>query len=235
MLSKRAVPVTNWCNKRKWLGYVIAVLLGATWGQSAHTSKSSADSTPLLHTGGTGQITASGLNDPQYVLSFVPVQRLMLAAVRHPLMQAEIQTGLHGTPVSLENLLKLNFLRQDGIMYRLNYLLLTVQDQKTMYGIGERFGQSLGKAFQVHQAEFDRILKGYPNTNMRRQLLFDLVAGAALNWDGLDLTTEMGYRVKPPHHPNGDVYFVRSEERGAEPKRPELILTVSGIGYQFGR
>jgi hypothetical protein len=103
----------------------ILVVLGAAWGQSVHTSEPSTDNTPLLHTGMTGQITASGLNDPQYVLSFVPVQRLMLAAVHHPLTQAEIQTGLHGTPVSLADLLTLNLLRQDGVMYRLNYLLLT--------------------------------------------------------------------------------------------------------------
>ena len=203
---------------RKWLKYVfVPVLLGATWGQAVNTSEAEDDkSTPLLHTGVTGQITAFVLNDPQYVLSFSRVQRLMLVAVQHPLTQSEIQSGLHGTPISLDDLLRLTLLRQDGTVYRLNYLLLTVQDQKTMYSISERFGQSLGKAFQAHQAEFDQILKGYPNSSLRPQLLFDLVAGAALNWVGLDLTTDLGYRVRPPHHANGDVYFVHSEELGAK-------------------
>ncbi len=220
-----------------WLKYAfVSILLGAAGGQSLHTIEPSADSTPLLHTGVTGQITASGLKDPQYLLSFVPVQRLMLAAIGHPLMQAEIQTRLHGTPVSLNDLITVNLLRQDGTVYRLNYLLLTVQDQKTMYSIGERFGQSLGKAFQAHQAEFDQILRAYPNPNMRPQLLFDLVAGAALNWGGLDLTTELGYRVEPPHHPNGDVYFVHSEELGAKLDFKGLYLdseTAAGSTMSF--
>ena len=180
------------CDVRKWLVCMLAlVLLGGAWGQTEPTKGPSKGDEPLLQTGVTGAITASGLDDPQYVLSFVPVQRLMLAAVHHPLTQAGIQTGLHGTPVSLDDLLRLNLLKQDGATYRLNYLLLTVQDQEEMYRLGERLGQSLGKAFRVHEPEFKQIVKGYPNTSMQPQLLFDLVAGAALNWVGLDLTTEL--------------------------------------------
>ncbi len=205
------------CDVRKWLGYLcVPIVLGAAWGQLLPTSEPSPAGNSTLHTGVTGQITASGLNDPQYVLSFVPVQQLMLVAVQHPLTQAEIQTRLHGTPVSLDDLLGLSLLRQDGSIYRLNYLVLTVQDQKTLYSASKSFGQSLGKAFQAHQRDFDHILKAYPGAAVRPQLLFDLVAGAALNWGGLDLTTELGYRIKPPQHANGDVYFVHSEELGAK-------------------
>jgi hypothetical protein len=46
--------------------------------------------------------------------------------------------------------------------------------------------------------------------------MFDLIAGAALNWGGLHLTTELGYRVQPPRHANGDVYLIHSAERGAQ-------------------
>ncbi|HVO62161.1 MAG TPA: hypothetical protein VMT53_14580 [Terriglobales bacterium] len=155
------------------------------------------------------------MDDPQYVLSFTPVQRLMLLAVQRPLTDADIQTGLQSTPVSLSNLLSLNLLRQDGRAYRLNYLLLTVRDQKMMYAASERFGESLATAFEGRRAEFHRILKNYTNPTLRSQLLFDLVAGVALNWGGLDLTTELGYRITPPHHANADVYFVHSEEVGA--------------------
>jgi hypothetical protein len=223
---------------RNWLKYLlVSVLLGAAWGQATQPSEPSHDSgTPLLHTGVTGQITDSGVNDPQYVLSFVPVQRLMLVTVQHPLTHVEIRTRLRGTPISLDDLLRLNLLRQEGNSYRLNYLLLTVQDQKTMYSVCKRFGQSLGKAYQAHQTEFDQILKGYPNPNMRPQLLFDLVAGAALNWGGLDLTTEMGYRIKPPQHANGDVYFVHSKELGANLDFKGLYLdseTATGSTMSF--
>lgn len=190
---------------------IVIAVWGVCWRQSADTN----DNSPLLHTGVTGQITASGLNDPQYVLSFVQVQRLMLTAVQHPLSQSEVAAGLKGTPVSIDDLVRLNLIRRDGATLRLNYLLLTVQDQKLIYAASQTFGESLGKAFAAHHVDFERIVRAYPDSDLRSRLLFDLVAGAALNWGGLDLTTQLGYRIKPPRHSNGDVYFVHSEERGA--------------------
>ncbi len=63
------------------------------WAQVSDSTGKPADS-PVLHTGVTGRISASGLNDPQYVLSFPPVQRLLLRATQHCLMQNEIQKEL---------------------------------------------------------------------------------------------------------------------------------------------
>ena len=174
------------------------------------------DSVPLLHTGVTGSINASGLDDPQYVLSFVPVQRLMLEATRHPLTKSDIDKAVQGTPVTLNHLLQLELLRKDKDTYRLNYLLLTREDQQTMYRVCARYGQTLAEAFRSHRTEFDQIFGRYPNAALRPQLMFDLVAGAALNWGGLDLTTELGYRVQPPRHANGGVYLVHSAEAGAQ-------------------
>lgn len=170
---------------------------------------------PLISTGVTGRISGSGLDDPQYVLSFVPVQRLMLDAVQRPLTKAEVDNALAGTPVSLNNLLQLELVRQEKDTYRLNYLLLTVQDQQTMYRVSAPYGRSLADEFRAHKAEFDEIFSRYPNAALRPQLMFDLIAGAGLNWSGLDLTTELGYRINPPRHPDGSVYLVHSRERGA--------------------
>jgi len=156
----------------------------------------------------TGSIgNSSGLDDPQYVLSFVSVQRLMLDAVQHPLTKTEIDKAVAGTPVSLKDLLRLELLRQDRETYRLNYLLLTVQDQQTMYRVAAQYGQGLADAFRARAPEFKEILDRYPSAELRRQLAFALVAGAALNWGGLDLTTELGYRVQQPRHANGDAYL----------------------------
>ncbi len=71
----------------------------------------------------TGAVSASGLDDPQYVLSFVPIQRLLLEATQHPLTETEIQKAVQGTPVTLDHLLQLELLRKDKDAYRLNYLL----------------------------------------------------------------------------------------------------------------
>jgi len=194
----------------------IVLLVGAACGSRAQSSADSAPSKPLLYTGVTGSIDASGLDDPQYVLSFVPVQRLMLDATQHPLTQAEVERAVAGTPVSLSQLLQLELLRQEGQLYRLNYLLLTLADQKTMYRACARYGQSLADAYRAHQTEFDSLAKKYPNAALRPQLMFGLIAGVSLDWRGLDLTTELGYRVQPPRHAKGGDYLIHSSEAGAD-------------------
>lgn len=194
-------------------GVLLLALAGAAQAQKPATNKAE---TPLFSTGVTGSIGESGLDDPQYVLSFIPVQRLMLEATHRPLSKAEIEGGLKGTPVTLDRLLQLELLRKEGDSYWLNYLLLTRQDQETMYRVGERYGRSLADAFRGHQGEFDHIMSRYPDAGLRPQLMFALVAGAALNWGGLELTSELGYRVKPPRHANGRTYFVHSAEGGVQ-------------------
>jgi hypothetical protein len=171
---------------------------------------------PLLTTAVTGSVNASGLDDPQFVLSFIPVQRLMLDAAQRPLSREEIDKGLAGTLIKLDDLLRLQLLRKQQDSFVLNYLLLTVQDQEEMYRASARYGLSLADAFRAHKPEFDAILARYPDASLRSQLMFGLIAGAALNWGGLDLTTELGYRVQPPRHGNAGTYLIHSAQVGAQ-------------------
>jgi len=160
----------------------------------------------------------------------------MLEAVKHPLTEAEAKQALAGGQVSVDRLVQLELLRREGETYRLNYLLLTIEDQQTIYRIASRYGRSLADAFLVHRAEFEQIAERYPDAALRPQLLFGLVAGAALNWDGLELTTELGYRIRPSRHPSGEVYIVHSKERGAKLNLTGLYLdsqTVSGSKMSF--
>src|SRR5260370_3346132 len=112
------------------LSMVAAVLLMLGSGPPARAQTPAESNKPLISTGVTGSISGSGLDDPQYVLSFVPVQRLMLDAVQHPITKADIDKALLGTPVALRHLLQLELLREDRPKdtFRLNYLLFTIQD-----------------------------------------------------------------------------------------------------------
>jgi hypothetical protein len=188
--------------------FACTLLLGSAKLEQAQDS--------VISTGVTGSITASGLDDPQYVLSFLPVQRMMLEATRHSLSKADIEKAVQGTPVTLDRLIRLELLRKERDTYLLNYLLLTKEDQRMMYRLCAGYGQSLADAFRLHKGEFDQIFSRYSNASQRPQLMFDLIAGVALNWGGLDVTTDLGYRIQPPHHANGDVYFVHSAEMGAQ-------------------
>jgi len=192
------------------------LFLGSEHTVLSQNSAENVASKPLISTGVTGSINASGLDDPQYVLAFLPVQRLMMQATHHPLSKTDIDTAVQGTPVTLDRLLQLELLRKENDTYRLNYLLLTTEDQEAMYRVCAGYGRSLAEAFRSHKTEFEQIFSRYSNAGLRPQLMFGLIAGAALNWGGLDVTTELGYRVQPPRHANGSIYFVHSAEVGAK-------------------
>jgi hypothetical protein len=151
-----------------------------------------------LSSGVTGSINGSGLDDPQYVLAFLPVQRLMMQTTLHPLSKTDIDKAVQGTPVTLDRLLQLELLRKENDTCRLNYLLLTTGGQEAMYRVCAGYGQSLAEAFRSHRAEFEQIFSRYSNAGLRPQLMFGLIAGATLNWGGLDVTTELGYRATLP-------------------------------------
>lgn len=196
------------------LATALCVALPATAGQARETGETPR---PLLTTGITGTITASGKDDPQYLLSFRPVQHLILEATRGPLDAEEAEATLESTPVSTEDLLRLDLLRREGGRLRLAYLVLTVEDQVSIHHAAERFGASLAEEFMARRAELQRLLERYPHEDLRPDLAFGLIAGMILNWEGLKLSTELGYRPDETLRPNGDRYLVHSAELGATP------------------
>ena len=76
----------------------------------------------------------------------------MMQATHHPFSKADIDKTLQGTPVTLDRLLQLELLRKEEDAYRLNYLLLTTEDQQAMYRVCAGYGKSLAEAFRSHRA-----------------------------------------------------------------------------------
>jgi hypothetical protein len=196
--------------RRRFLALFCGTLipLGQSSGQSP-------DSAPLLHTGITGIKRATGLADPTFVLSLRPVQHVVLDAVAGPIGAAHIDSLLHGTPVSRADLVTLGILRTQGSEYAIAYLVLTADDQRAIYAAARTYGPSLARAYESHRAEVERLLAQYHRPELRAELAFAMVAGMSMNWDGLKLTTELGYRVAPVRYPNGDAYLFHSNQPGA--------------------
>jgi len=200
--------------KRIALLLVLSLLLGmdSVLAQSPSSTKPKR----VLATGITGQVKSSGLNNPQYVLSFPQIQQLILQAAKGSVTQAEIDAAVAGTPVKRNDLLRLGLLRQDQNVYHVAYLVLTVEDQRAIYRVAKEFGIELAREIEQHRKEFDGFFSRYGDAARRGELAFDLVAGMLLNWEGLKLNTELGYRPAPVRQPNGDAYFLHSEELGAD-------------------
>lgn len=168
----------------------------------------------VLTTSITGYIASSGLEDPQYVLSFPAVQRLVLCAVQAPVDEAAARKALQGVPPSLDDLVALGLLRAEGGKYRLSYPVFTVEDQARVTRVGREAAKSLAEAFEEKHEQIAELLSKYPRADLRPQVAFAVVAGMLLNWEGLEIGTRLGYRARPPKRPNGDSYLVRSHETG---------------------
>jgi hypothetical protein len=186
------------------------------------------DTARVLSTGIAGHLTASGLESPTYVLSFPAVQRLVLEMVESPVASIRATELLRGTPVTIGDLVRLGLIRLDAGRYRINYLVLTTEDQRRIYQVAERYGNSLARAVRTRQDSIDRLVSAYPRVDLRDQVKFVLVAGMLLNWEGLKLSTRLGYRAEPRRFSNGDEYLVHSNERGLELPMTGLYLGSEG-------
>jgi hypothetical protein len=196
--------------RRRFLSLICGTLIPL-----AHSAGQLPDSAPLLHTGITGVKHVTGLADPTFVLKLRPVQHVVLDAVNGPIAAAHIDSLLNGAPVSRSDLVTLGILRPHGDEYAIAYLVLTADDQRAIYAASETYGPSLARAYESYRADFDRLLAHYRRPALRAELAFAIVAGMSMNWDGLKLTTELGYRVAPVHYRNGDVYLFHSNQPGA--------------------
>jgi hypothetical protein len=150
-------------------------------------------------------------------------------------------------PVSRADLVKLGILRVQGNQYAIAYLVLTADDQRAIYAAAATYGPSLARAYESHRAEFERLFARYRRPNLRDELAFALIAGVSMNWDGLKLTTELGYRAAPVHYPNGDAYSFHSNQPGANNPGaglyseshslpgPRMVFTTFGDGPSIPR
>lgn len=183
-----------------------------------------AEEEPVLWTGITGTITSSGLANPRYVLSFPAIQRLMLDAAGDGVTREEVEAALAGTPVGIQDLMALELLRPTGDRFQVGYLLLTVEDQQAIYRIAGPLSDDLALALTERKSDFDAILALFDDESLRDELAFSLIAGFLLNWEGLEVSSSLGYRVEDKLWPNGDRFIFHSSEYGADLPTTGLYL-----------
>ncbi|MEP1306982.1 MAG: hypothetical protein ABJK11_04735 [Balneola sp.] len=171
----------------------------------------------LITTGITGSNTSYGLDSPQYILSFIPVQEIVLKAAQGPLSEEFVKEKLADIEPTLDNLLNLKILRQKNDQLYLNYLLLTKNDQEKIYEVAKTYAYDLANKIYAEKKFFkDLMTHSGIEEELADETLFVLVAGILLNWEGLKIATNLGYRPERTEYPNGDKYILHSAELGIE-------------------
>jgi hypothetical protein len=126
----------------------------------------------------------------------MPRVRALLAELETGTLPAEVaEKKLADSGATLQDLLRVRLLRRDGERVAIGFAYFTADDMRRVYAVADRLAPSLAAAYVARKKDFDRIFDSYPvPTVPRDQIAFILLAGFCLNWDGLVVTKEFGYR-----------------------------------------
>lgn len=183
----------------------------------ALTAAASAEAQTLRY-GVTGQ-AVGGPEGPQTLLGMAGVQAAVTAAAEGPLTTAELNRRLAGatTPAALVNA---GLLRRAGDRYALALNYYSAEDERLLRRTGERRSAGLAQAFLDRRSEFEMLLKDYDLGVPADMVMFAVLGCVSLDWDGLDVTAEGGWRRAATVQPNGGSYipWARAEAEGASVK-----------------
>lgn len=173
----------------------------------------------LLAFGVTGSEGESGYSS---VMRKVAVQKLLLDIADAPRTPEFLDAALEGPGVEREKLEKLGLVRRRDGEYMISFPLFTSDDVRTLRSVAERVTQSLVAAFVARQPYVESLLWQYDAPGVDPKAVAYLVLGCfSLDWDGLDLTAEKGYRSVSDVALGGGVFTPWAEERSD--------LTLKGI------
>ena len=176
----------------------------------------------LLSFGITGTVNpATPLNrNPSYLLSILDVQKLLIEIAHEPKSRAAIQKALSDTDITLEDLVETGLLRQTGEHYRISFILFLKEDLEIVKSTAGEFARDLAEVYLSQKGKFTNILARSNNLhNTIHELAFILIGCFSLDWDGLQITSELGYRAEAQPTKLGDRYLTWAEERQYEAVR----------------
>ncbi len=152
--------------------------------------------------------------NPFSVIEKPKVQRLLLAVAQAPREEQFVKKALRGTGLTIDDLESIGLLRREKDRFVIGFALFTKAEVARVRQTAETYAESLAAAYATNWPQIEQALARYPvKTVDRKALAFILVGCFSLNWDGLDLTAEKGYRSTGREHPGGDRYLVWAEER----------------------
>jgi hypothetical protein len=159
------------------------------------TALAAAESAEPLNYGQFGSVSCKSGPCWNKVMASLPAQKLLLTLAADPREPAEIDAALQGTGVTREALEKLGLVRRQGNHYMLNFTLWTRNDVSRVKEVSERHARSLAAEFLARRSHMEGTLRKYPLHSVDPGAVAFIVLGCfSLDWDGLRLTAERGYR-----------------------------------------
>lgn len=113
-----------------------------------------------------------------------------------PISTRQAEEALSGSETTVEDLLRTQLLRQEGQQLLIDFAYFSLDDMTRIHAAVERRAPALAQAYANRKGDFDRIFSRYSARGVSRaDLAFAVLAGVSLNWDGLRLTLDRGWRA----------------------------------------
>jgi len=195
-------------------GLLMLIVLGADVSAQSDSKDAEKDSSRFI-IGITGTMFDDKEWTHQSMLVYVKCQDLFMAIAERPRNEEFVLRSLEGLPFGLEDIMSERLLREEKGVYYLGFNFLTQKDQKLIYDVSAKYGQSLTQTFDAEWDKFQKILKSNQQEQIPdEQLAYILLGLFSLDWDGLDLTREMGLRSGATYTDNNNLYTPWAREKG---------------------
>lgn len=150
---------------------------------------------PVYLSGYAGTLPSSAQDRAKTYFNRPEVRHLLQSLQRHPISEEEAEKRLAGSRTKLTDLTRLGLVALNRGRVRIAFALFSAGDMRLIHAIAMKYVPSLVAEYRSHAAELTRILSHYPVASVsRKRLAFVLLAGVSLNWDGLRVLSDLGYR-----------------------------------------
>jgi hypothetical protein len=195
------------------LTFLVPLLLFA----SPYAVSGDLDEKSPLSVGVTGSSPAEPSRNPVHILRSVETQNLVLAIAERPHSRAEIEAAISGQGFTVDDMVAVGLLRPEADEYWMDFNLLRVQDQLQILALSEDLGRDLAAEFLERRDELEAAAKRHAQPGeFSAEFLFLVLGCFSLDWDGLDLTEERGWRLGAQRTIDGHEFTPWAKERGAE-------------------
>ena len=170
-----------------------------------------------LSVGVTGSTPSEPTRNPTAILRPPEVQRLILAIAERPHSRAEVEAVVADQFFTIDDMVAVGLLREDAGTVWIDFNLLRIADQQRILEVSESMGRDLAAAFLNQRGELEAIAAGREQPGeLSAEFLYVVLGCFSLDWDGLDLTEERGWRLGAQRVIDGHEFTPWAKERGAE-------------------
>lgn len=172
-------------NLRTWLTVLLAVLSPAT-GLAAEAE---------FFAGYAGSPPAAKMDRARTCFDEPKVREVLRQMEGGPIGQAQLDRALDGAPCSRADVTRLRLIREVNGGWGIAFAYFNADDMRAIDRAATRLVPSLVEAYLQERKAYERIFAAYPVHSVSfEKLAFVMIAGFSLNWDGLTVLKDLGYR-----------------------------------------